>query len=137
MEHDSAAAAVLQLLSNRSLPEVGQLPVLLGAVSMMERQELPPLFGVEDTQQLLTHLQVKSFLSMGQGTCLKSASSQSEPLSDMFRVWLDLNSATAIHLVRIPYASTCVQYRAYTTAEDVDEDPDVRLSERTASEDIL
>ncbi len=72
MEHDSAAAAVLQLLSNRSLPEVGQLPVLLGAVPMLERQELPPLFGIEDTQQLLTHLQVKIFPSMGQGVCLKS-----------------------------------------------------------------
>ena len=72
MEHDSAAAAVLQLLSNRSLPEAGQLPVLLGAVPMLERQELPPLFGVEDTQQLLAHLQVKSFSSMGQGACLKS-----------------------------------------------------------------
>ena len=72
VEHDSAAAAVLQLLSNRSLPEVGQLPVLLGAVPMLERQELPPLFGIEDTQQLLTHLQVKIFPSMGQGVCLKS-----------------------------------------------------------------
>ena len=73
MEHDSAAAAVLQLLSNRSLPEVGQLPILLGTVPMLERQELPPLFGVEDTQQLLTDLQVRIF---------HSVSGEEQPISE-------------------------------------------------------
>ena len=76
VEHDSAAAAVLQLLSNRLLPEVGQLPVLLGAIPMLERQELPPLFGVEGTQQLLMHLQVKLISSMEQGPCPKSSISK-------------------------------------------------------------
>ena len=66
MEHDSAAAAVLQLLSNVTLPEAGQLPVLLGAVPMLERHELPPLFNIKDTQQLLTHLEVDILHSMSE-----------------------------------------------------------------------
>ena len=110
MEHGSAAAAVLQLLSNRSLPEVGQLPVLLGAVPMLERQELPPLFGVEDTQQLLTHLQVNIF----GGVSEEQHHLRSQPLFDMLRAWLDWNYVWAIHLVRSPDASNSAQYQACT-----------------------
>ena len=58
VEHDSAAAVVLRLLSNSMLPETSWLPILYQAVPLLERQELPPLFNVEDTSTLLAHLQV-------------------------------------------------------------------------------
>ncbi len=58
MEHHSAAESVLRLLSNTMLPETGQLPILYQAVPLLERQELPPLFSLKDTSQLLAHLQV-------------------------------------------------------------------------------
>ena len=58
VEHDSAAAVVLRLLSNSMLPETSRLPILYQAVPLLERQELPPLFNLEDTSTLLAHLQV-------------------------------------------------------------------------------
>lgn len=60
MEDESAAASVLRLLTNSALPETAQLPILSLAVPLLERQELPPLFSVKDTTQLLMHLQVYS-----------------------------------------------------------------------------
>ena len=60
MEHFSAAESVLRLLSNTMLPGTGQLPILYQAVPLLERQELPPLFSLKATSQLLAHLQVSN-----------------------------------------------------------------------------
>lgn len=58
MEHASAAASVLRVLKNSMLPEWGQLAILYQAVPLLERQELPPLFSVKDTDDMLMHLHV-------------------------------------------------------------------------------
>ena len=54
---------MLRLLTNSALPETAQLPILSLAVPLLERQELPPLFSVKDTTQLLLHLQVHIYYS--------------------------------------------------------------------------
>lgn len=57
-ESRAASAALLQLLRNPRLPAETRVNLLFNAIELCEAPICPPLFTVDDTQQLLGHLLV-------------------------------------------------------------------------------